>query len=76
MLLKVEKLLKMYKIPILGAKELNYLLGVYIPRCVVIGNNVSFHHNAIGAVSQQDLLECARQVTTKCKIGNENCKGG
>lgn len=41
MLLKVEKLVKMYKIPILGgvAKELNYLLGVDIPRCVVIGKN-------------------------------------
>lgn len=51
MLLKVEKLVKMYKIPILGggvAKELNYLLGVDIPRCVVIGRNVKFPHNAIG----------------------------
>ena len=52
MLLKVEKLVKMYKIPILGgvAKELNYLLGVDIPRCVVIGKNVKFPHNSIGTV--------------------------
>lgn len=52
MLLKVEKLVKMYKIPILGgiAKELNYLLGVDIPRCVVVGKNVKFPHNSIGTV--------------------------
>ena len=57
MLLKVENLVKMYKTPILGgvAKELNYLLGVDIPRCVVIGNNVSFPHNAIGTVIYQNV---------------------
>ena len=58
MLLKVEKLVKMYKIPILGgvAKEPNYLLGVDIPRCVVIGNNVSFPHNAIGTVIHDNTI--------------------
>ena len=58
MLLKVEKLVKMYKIPILGgvAKEANYLLGVDIPRCVVIGNNVSFPHNAIGTVIHDNTI--------------------
>lgn len=52
MILRVEKLVKMYKIPILGgvAKELNYLLGVDIPRCVTIGNNVHFPHNSFGTV--------------------------
>lgn len=52
MLLKVEQLVKLYPIPIIGgvAKELNYLLGVDIPRSVKIGKNVRFPHNSIGTV--------------------------
>ena len=30
--------------------QLNYLLGVDIPRCVVIGKNVKFPHNSVGTV--------------------------
>ena len=49
MLLKVEKLIKLYKVPIFGgvAKELNYLLGVDIPRCVVIGKNAVVGANTV-----------------------------
>lgn len=53
---------------------------------LVIGKNAVVGANAVllirletmkfGAVFQQDLLECARQVTTKCKISNGNCNGG
>lgn len=46
MLLKVEKLVKMYKIPILGgiAKELNYLLGVDIPQDVLLSERMFIFH--------------------------------
>lgn len=51
-MLKVTKLVKLYRIPILGgiAKQINHLLGVDIPRSVVIGKNVSFPHNSVGTV--------------------------
>ncbi len=38
------------------AKELNYLLGVDIPRCVVIGDNVSFPHNSFGTVIHDNTV--------------------
>lgn len=58
MLLKVENLVKLYPIPILGgvAKEINYLLGVDIPRCVKIGKRVHFPHNAIGTVIHDNTV--------------------
>ena len=58
MLFKVEKLVKLYPIPLLGgvAKEINYLLGVDIPRCVKIGKHVHFPHNAIGTVIHDNTI--------------------
>lgn len=58
MLLKVEKLVKLYPIPILGgvAKELNYILGVDIPRCVKIGKRVCFPHNSVGTVIHDNTI--------------------
>ena len=58
MLFKVEKLVKLYSYPFLGgvAKELNYMLGVDIPRCVKIGNNVHFPHNAVGVVIHDNTV--------------------
>lgn len=50
MIFKVEKLVKLYLIPLLGAKEIDYLLVVGISRCVKIGKNVHFLHNALGIV--------------------------
>lgn len=38
------------------AKELNYLLGVDIPRCVVIGKNVCFPHNSFGTVIHDNTV--------------------
>lgn len=75
MLLKVEKLVKMYKIPILGgiAKELNYLLGVDIPRCVVIGNNVHFPHNSVGTViHDKTVLEDNVKIYQNVTLGRSD----
>ena len=56
MLLKVDKLIKLYKYPIINklAQELNCLLGVNIPTCVKIGENVHFVHNAVGTVIHEN----------------------
>ena len=35
---------------------MNYLLEVDIPRCVVIGKNVKFPHNAIGTVIHDNTV--------------------
>lgn len=58
MILRVEKLVKLYKIPFLGwiAKELNYLLGVDIPVSVVIRNNVYFSYNSISTVIHDNTI--------------------
>lgn len=38
------------------AKEINYLLGVDIPRCVKIGKHVYCLHNAIGTVIHDNTV--------------------
>lgn len=58
MLITVEKMVKLYPIPVVGgvAKRINHLLGVDIPRSVKIGNNVSFPHNSVGTVIHNNTV--------------------
>lgn len=57
-LITVKNMVKMYHIPLIGgiAKKINFILGVDIPRSVVIGKNVTFPHNSIGTVIHNNTV--------------------
>ena len=64
-LFTVTRMVKLYPIPIIGgiAKKINVLLGVDIPRSVVIGGNVYFPHNSVGSV-----IHCNTVIEDNVKI--------
>lgn len=58
MIFSVTNMVKLYPYPLIGriAKKINFILGVDIPRCVKIGKNVTFPHNAIGTVIHDNTV--------------------
>ena len=57
-LFTVTRMVRLYPIPVIGgiAKKINVLLGVDIPRNVVIGKNVCFPHNSVGSVIHNNTV--------------------
>lgn len=57
-LFTVTRMVKLYPIHVIGgiAKKINVLLGVDIPRSVVIGENVYFPHNSVGTVIHNNTV--------------------
>lgn len=71
-LLTVNNMVALYPIPFIGgiAKRINFLLGVDIPRSVVIGKGVKFPHNSFGtAIHNNTILEDNVKVYQNVTIG-------